>query len=361
VTGGFLALALATPVVIAGIVSGDDGAGGAAVAVEDRAPASYRLPEHSRRLDPAALDQPRATLAEMRAEAEAQRLADLRAEREEARRAAEAAARKAKEAAERKAAREERRAERKAATQPFTFRIGSFNVLGSQHTAPGGDRQGFPPASVRTPAAGALVAQHGVDVLGTQELQADQLRGLQARTGMSAYPGFGWGEAETDNSILYDPGVFELVSGSQFTVTFMGRPRPQPIVRLRHRATGRELYVVNTHPSAGEGQYATERRNAQGVLVGIVNDLKASGLPVLVTGDMNDREAFYCNVVPAAGLTAPNGGSYSGGCQPPPAPIPVDWVVGSQVGWSGYWRDTTPVDQRTSDHFFISAAARVGD
>lgn len=243
---------------------------------------------------------------------------------------------------------------------PISFRIASFNVLGSQHTVPGGPRDRFPPASARTPATAGLMAKHGVDVLGTQELQADQLRGLQGSTGMSAYPGFGWGEAETDNSILYDPGVFEFVDGSQFTITFMGRPRPQPILRLRHRATGQEIYVVNTHPSAGDGVYAAQRRAGQATLVNVVNDLKSTGLPVLVTGDMNDRQAFYCNVVPQAGLSASNGGSYSGGCQPPPEPVAVDWVVGSDVTWSAYWRDTTPVTQKTSDHFFISATAHVG-
>jgi Endonuclease/Exonuclease/phosphatase family len=243
---------------------------------------------------------------------------------------------------------------------PFSFRIGSFNVLGSQHTAKGGDRQKFPPASVRTPAAAALVAKHGVDVLGTQELQDDQLRSLQARTGMAAYPGFAWGVKETDNSILWDPGVFEFVSGSSFRLTFMSRSRPQPIVKLRHKATGQEFYVVNTHPSAGGGKYAAQRRAGQSILVGIVRNLKASGLPVFVTGDMNDRQAFYCNVVPAAGLSAPNGGSYGSGCHPPPSPLPVDWVVGTGASWSGYWRDTAPVDRRISDHFFISAMAHVG-
>ena len=83
-------------------------------------------------------------------------------------------------------------------------------------------------------------------------------------------------------------------------------------------------------------------------------------MPVLVTGDMNDREEFYCRVVPAAGLTASNGGSYGSGCQPPPGPLPVDWLVGSGAAWSGYWRDTTPVTQRISDHFFISATASIG-
>lgn len=244
--------------------------------------------------------------------------------------------------------------------EDFTVRIGSFNVLGSQHTAPGGDRRNFPPASSRTASAVGLVAKHGVDILGTQELQDDQLRQLQAGTGMAAYPGFAWGTKETDNSILWDPGVFELVDGSSFTLTFMSRARPQPIVKLRHIASGREFYVVNTHPSAGGGVYAAQRRAGQGALVSVVRNLKATGLPVFVTGDMNDREAFYCNVVPSAGLTASNGGSYSGGCRPPPGPLPVDWVVGYGASWSNYWRDTTPVDRRVSDHFFISATAYVG-
>jgi hypothetical protein len=81
---------------------------------------------------------------------------------------------------------------------------------------------------------------------------------------------------------------------------------------------------------------------------------------VIVTGDMNDREEFYCRVVPPAGLVAANGGSYADGCHPPPSPIPVDWVVGSGVTWSGYWRDTSPITARVSDHFIVSATAHVG-
>ena len=264
-----------------------------------------------------------------------------------------------------RAAKAEQKAEEKAekaatSDAPFSVRVGTFNVLGSQHTAPGGGRTRYPPASTRNVGAANLIAKHGVDILGTQELQADQLSALQSRTGMAAYPGLAWGEAETDNSVLWDPGMFELVSGSQFTIPFMGRPRPQPIVRLRHLATGRELYVVNTHPSAGDGQYAAERASGQNSLVSVVNGLEAEGLPILVTGDMNDREAFYCSVMPRTGMVASNGGSYASGCQPPPCPLPVDWVLGYDVGWSGYWRDTTPVTQRISDHYFISALADVG-
>ena len=82
---------------------------------------------------------------------------------------------------------------------------------------------------------------------------------------------------------------------------------------------------------------------------------------MLVTGDMNDREEFYCHVVPAAGLVASNGGSYASGCQPPPEPLPVDWVVGSGADLERA-TGATPLrsNQRISDHFFISALASLG-
>ncbi|WP_181312352.1 endonuclease/exonuclease/phosphatase family protein [Nocardioides campestrisoli] len=268
--------------------------------------------------------------------------------------------------AEREAAREARqerirarRERKKMQGAPFEMVIGSFNVLGSQHTAPGGDRRRFPPASVRNGQAVGYIRGHGVDVLGTQELQDDQLRALQSMTGMEAYPGFAWGSKETDNSILWDPGMFEFLSGEQFTINFVGRPRPQPIVKLKHRLTGQQFYVVNTHPSPGQGRALTERRNAQATTVGVINRLKADGIPVLITGDMNDRAEFYCQVVGPAGMTTPQGGSYGGGCRPPTGHLAVDWVAGTGVTWSNYRMDTSPVARRVSDHFFISATARV--
>ncbi len=241
--------------------------------------------------------------------------------------------------------------------KPFSITVGSFNVLGSQHSRPGGDKAGYPDASWRSGQAAAAMAKHGVDIVGTQEIQDDQLRQIQSATGMAAYPGLAWGALETDNSILYDPNQFEFVSGDSFSITFMGRSRPQPILRLHHKETGAEFYVVNTHPSAGGGRYAAERAAGRATLVSIVRGLRETGLPVLVTGDMNDREAFYCAGVLPAGMSAPNGGSGSGGCRPPPSPLPVDWVVGAGVSWSNYWRDTSTVERKVSDHFFISAVA----
>lgn len=247
-----------------------------------------------------------------------------------------------------------------AAAKPVTLKIGTFNVLGSQHSAAGGDRRNFPAASWRTPQAASLIKQHGVDVVGLQEAQEDQLNGLQRATGFAAYPGYAFGAKETDNSILYNTAKFEFVDGSSFPVTFMHAVRPQTILKLRDRATGREMYFVNMHVSAGHDQKNTGTRIA-GQLKGadVVNDLRASGLPVFVTGDMNDRAEFFCRFLPRTGGVAAVGGSISGGCHPP-GRMAVDWVVGSSdVSFSNYWQDGTPQARKISDHYLVSATATV--
>lgn len=245
------------------------------------------------------------------------------------------------------------------AKRSFSLRIGTFNVLGSQHTAPGGDRRAYPPASVRNGGAIGLIRSHGVDILGTQELQGDQLDALTGGTGMAAYPGYAFGSVETDNSILYDPDKFEFVSGTSFSITFMNSVRPQTVLRLRDRATGREFYVLNMHASAGGGKYAVSRRAGHLTAVSYINGLKSEGLPIFLTGDMNDRVEFFCRVMPPTGMVAAIGGSTSGGCRPAGA-LAVDWVTAtSDVDFSGYSEDRSPLG-RISDHHFVSADATVG-
>ena len=252
-----------------------------------------------------------------------------------------------------------RAAEREAARQTMTFQIGSFNVLGSQHSAPGGDHARYPAASARNAGAVARIRSFGVDILGTQELQPDQLNGITAMTGYAAYPGYAFGSRETDNSILYDDSKFEFVSGSYFTIHFMHANRPQTILRLRDKATGREFYVLNMHASAGEGGYAVTRRAGHYIAVNTINRLKAEGIPIFLTGDMNDRAEFFCRVAPATGMVAAIGGSIAGGCHPAGA-LAVDWVLGwNNVSFSGYIEDRSTLG-RVSDHHFVAATATVG-
>ena len=247
-----------------------------------------------------------------------------------------------------------RAAEREAARQTMTFQIGSFNVLGSQHSAPGGDHARYPAASARNAGAVARIRSFGVDILGTQELQPDQLNGITAMTGYAAYPGYAFGSRETDNSILYDDSKFEFVSGSYFTIHFMHANRPQTILRLRDKATGREFYVLNMHASAGEGGYAVTRRAGHYTAAATVNRLKSEGIPIFLTGDMNDRAEFFCRVAPATGMVAAIGGSIAGGCHPAGA-LAVDWVLGwNNVSFSGYIEDRSTLG-RVSDHHFVAA------
>ena len=252
-----------------------------------------------------------------------------------------------------------RAAEREALRQTMTFQIGTFNVLGSQHTAPGGERRSYPPAGVRNGGAVARIRSFGVDILGTQELQADQLNALTSMTGFAAYPGYAFGANETDNSILYDDSRFEFVSGSYFTIHFMHADRPQTILRLRDRETGREFYVLNMHASAGEGQYAVTRRAGHFTAAATVNRLKAEGIPIFLTGDMNDRAEFFCRLAPITGMVSADGGSTAGGCHTGASPA-VDWVLGwGNVGFSNYIEDRSTLG-RVSDHHFVVGTATVG-
>jgi hypothetical protein len=252
-----------------------------------------------------------------------------------------------------------RAAEREAARQTMTFQIGSFNVLGSQHSAPGGDHARYPAASVRNGGAVARVRSFGVDILGTQELQPDQLNSLTSMTGFAAYPGYAFGARETDNSILYDDTRFEFVSGSYFTIHFMHANRPQTILRLRDRETGREFYVLNMHASAGEGRYAVTRRAGHYTAAATVNRLKAEGIPIFLTGDMNDRVEFFCRLAPITGMVSADGGSTVGGCHTGASPA-VDWVLGwGNVGFSNYIEDRSTLG-RVSDHHFVVGTATVG-
>lgn len=243
--------------------------------------------------------------------------------------------------------------------QGFDLTVATLNVLASQHTAPGGDRARWPSASWRTPQAAEALIRHGVQVVGLQETKPDQLNGLMARTGFKAYPGYEFGSRETDNSILYDPNRFEFVSGSQFSIVFMSRARPQTILRLRDKQTRREIYFVNMHTSAGHDRGHTATRYAgMAKAVGVINGLKSEGVPVIVTGDMNDRAPFRSRVLAPTGMRAAIDGGWRarnfGSSW-----MAVDWIAAAgDVSWSDYWVEDLQ-SRRISDHYLISARASV--
>jgi hypothetical protein len=246
------------------------------------------------------------------------------------------------------------------------FTISSFNVLGSSHTASGGVHARFAPGRVRMQTASSLVLHHGVDVVGFQEMQADQLGVFLRNTGgaFDVYPGYSLGRLNTENSIAWRRDVWTRVETRTFSIPyFRGHRRVMPMVKLRSNDTGLEAWFLNVHNPASTGQWGDNqhwRDVATGIETGLVNQLRASdGVPVFFTGDFNERAEVYCRFVTRTDLEAALGGSGDGGCRPPGIRY-VDWIFGSpDATFSGYVEDDSQVVRRTSDHPMIVSSAHI--
>jgi hypothetical protein len=237
---------------------------------------------------------------------------------------------------------------RRTKVRKVSFRIATFNVLAT-HLA----HRSWPGSGWRTGQAVAYIRNAGISVIGLQEATSSQLAGITSGTGFRAWPG----GSIPEDSVAWDPSVFEFVSGETFSVP--GVRRTYPIVRLRHRRTDLEMFVVNVHTAAGGGREAGLRSAGHRASVATVNRLKSARIPIFLTGDMNDREAFFCAVLPPTGMVAAVGGSISGGCRPPGS-MPVDWIVATpDVTFSNFVNDKSAVARRVSDHHFVSATATI--
>jgi endonuclease/exonuclease/phosphatase family metal-dependent hydrolase len=257
---------------------------------------------------------------------------------------------------------------RKAPVVPPTldFTISSFNVLGSSHTTRGGAHARFAPGRVRMQAASRLVLQHGVDVVGFQEMQADQLDAFMRNTGgaFDVYPGYRLGRLNTENSLAWRRDMWTPVEERTFSIPyFRGRHRLMPMVKLRSNDTGLEAWFLNVHNPATTGRWGNNQRwrdIATRIETGLVNQLRQSdGVPVFFTGDFNERAEVYCRFVTSTDLEAALGGSGDGGCQPPRIRF-VDWIFGSaDATFSNYFEDTSQVVRRVSDHPMIVTSAHI--
>lgn len=243
-----------------------------------------------------------------------------------------------------------------------TFTVATYNVLGSSHTSRGGKwpRMASGPTRIRW-AAGLLDAR-GVDVVGFQELQRDQLRTFVGATGgaWAAYPGESAGPLGIENSVAWRRSEWTALSLNTISIPYFdGRLRPMPYVLLQHNLTGRKAWFANFHNPASNprrGNNDAPRWRAMMREVDLANRLWAeTGYPVFVTGDMNEREVYFCTMTARAPMVAANGGSNEGTCSPPPYPMPVDWIFGSDVVTFSNW--TLQDVPRISDHPLVAAEA----
>jgi endonuclease/exonuclease/phosphatase family metal-dependent hydrolase len=245
-------------------------------------------------------------------------------------------------------------------TQPFEFRVASYNVLGDSHTGPGGNKPGFPDASPRMDMAIAALRNHDIDVVGFQEFEATQHNMFTARAGEYAlYPGLSLGDKSVRFNIAWRTSVWSLVEAHTLSIPYAGGNRiAMPVVLLESTATGRRAWFANFHNPADTpslGNNGRWRAEAAGIEVAHLTELaQTDGYPVIATGDYNERAEIFCRFTAGGVFSAAAGGSSAGGCAPPPR-MEVDWIFGSTgVAFSSYAVTSTGL---ASDHNMVHSTA----
>jgi hypothetical protein len=247
----------------------------------------------------------------------------------------------------------------KAVAQPTSFNVVSFNALGFSHTSRGGDRKGWAPGTVRMRAAVGILQAQDASVVGFQEFQGPQYATFRAmEPAFAVYPGPSLGDQPLQNSIAWDTRDWTAVRTQTTPVPYFYGPVAMPQVLLRNVQTGRLVWFGNFHNPADKFHPAQAARTAAtSIEASLANGFVNDGYPVIFTGDMNERESFFCRISSLAPLHGADGATNTSGCHTV-SPTPVDWIVGSTtVGFSNYLRDTSTESRRISDHYLIKATA----
>lgn len=259
------------------------------------------------------------------------------------------------------AARVASRAAQGRAGASYTFRLSTFNVLGDVHTRPGSHADNFAPSRIRAEWAADIIRRMRGDVIGNQELDPRQYAALnKANDGVfGSWPGMALGEPGVRSTLWWRRSVWELRAKRHITIPFIDWQRHQPVVRLRHRATGREIWVINVHNAPRDLQ--AQRDAAVRIEIATIKELRKSGLPVFFIGDMNEKARVFCKVLGETDLRSPLGGSHDGTrCTLPTAPMRVDWIFGSpEARFDTYAADRSALVTRTTDHAVLLSTVTV--
>lgn len=243
-----------------------------------------------------------------------------------------------------------------------TFGVSSFNLRGASHTA--GRNDGYASGVDRMHGAVGLLLAHDVSVAGLQEFQESQFHAFEAMLGGSydVYPGLSLGVQPVANSIIWRRSDWSLVEAHTIAVPyFHGHRVPMPYVLLRNLHSGQEVWFYNSHnPADAHGPAGHWRAIATSIEVNLTHTLTADGTPMIVTGDMNDREPFACPFASGSGFHSADGVyADSSGCHLVPR-TNVDWIFGSSaLRFSGFVTDRSSQTRRISDHPMVSSRVTV--
>ncbi len=241
--------------------------------------------------------------------------------------------------------------------------ITSFNVLGSNHTQPGGGALNYAPARIRTEWTANMLQSTSADIVAFQELKGDQFTQLQK----TLAPTYAFYPATVDTgkivwqSIMWDTSQWEFVSAVDVMVPVIGTHRPNAMVRLKSKLTGRNIWVFNVHNSSKNTPERQRERNAA-VKIEIAKILaqRAKRIPVVFLGDMNERAVVFCKVVRQTDLKAVTGGYATKKKCVPPKTMHLDWIfVSPEFKVSSAAFERTPRVARITDHSVLTTTTTI--
>ena len=242
-----------------------------------------------------------------------------------------------------------------AATTPLTVRVVTYNTLGSLRTEPGGDLAYRMPADLRAQLGADTVRSLRPDVVGMQELRPNQIADFRREfPGWTLWSDYGPGNIGRPTGIMWNGARFTKTGGGSVDIPSMGITRRMSWVQLQDKASGRQFYYFNAHNSPGSRQ--SERDEDLRREVAVITQLRATGLPVIFAGDMNEHEHALCTVTTQTDLVAASGGSVVNGVCKPPARIRIDQIFGSGT-FSDYVVVQPALVQRATDHAIVAATA----
>jgi endonuclease/exonuclease/phosphatase family metal-dependent hydrolase len=237
------------------------------------------------------------------------------------------------------------------------FNLASFNLLGASHT-PRGSRYATYPSRLNR--AVTLMNTRKLDVIGTQEFQEVQYDYFVNKGYSSTFGAWYWNPAgkrrDTENAVIWRKSTMQFVSGTTFDIPYFGgNIRHVPAVLLREKSSGRTAYFLNVHnPANVRGDAAKYRARAIAIEKQKIIDLRATGRPVFITGDFNDRAAAFCPLTANKLSISPN--SIPSMVCRYPRQTSIDWIFAAgQARFSSYSRDTYPQTAKISDHPVVIA------
>jgi endonuclease/exonuclease/phosphatase family metal-dependent hydrolase len=243
------------------------------------------------------------------------------------------------------------------------FVVASFNVLGWRHTARGGRHASWPDGRKRMKRTLRLLERHGVDVVGFQELQYPQVERFHKRTGSewSVYPGDRYERMAGHNSIAWRTAMWKRKELGYLNIPyFRGIRVKMPVIELQHRRTGRVVRFANFHnPSNSKGNAQRWRNKARRQQVRLARQ-STRRVPLVITGDMNEKRRYFCHMAGRAPMHAANGGRADRKRCVPPRTMGIDWIFGSKaVRFRWYEKVERDRVAPTSDHPFLAAGVKL--